>query len=199
MDPQPVTLAGRHVRLEPLTLAHAPDLFSVVAADPSIWRWLPEAPPRTVAEMETLLSHKLARQAAGEVVLFTQVALPAERVAGSTTYLNISRRDRGLEIGSTWLGRHWQRTGVNTEAKYLLLRHAFEDLGAVRVQLKTDARNRQSQAAIERLGAVREGLLRKHMLVDDGVLRDTVMYSFTDEEWPAVKGRLQGLLAAHAG
>ena len=119
---------------------------------------------------------------------------PNGRVVGSTSYLNISRGDRGLEIGSTWLGRPWQRTGINTEAKYLLLRHAFEDLGAVRVQLKTDARNLQSQAAIERLGAVREGVLRKHMLVRDGHLRDSVMYSVTDDEWPAVKTRLEVLV-----
>src|SRR5262249_61359919 len=100
--------------------------------------------------------------------------------------MRISRKDRGLEIGNTWLGKPWQRTGINTEAKYLLLRHAFEDLDAVRVQLKTDGRNLQSQAAIERLGAVREGVLRKHMRVQDGVLRDSVMYSIIAGEWPAI-------------
>jgi RimJ/RimL family protein N-acetyltransferase len=113
--------------------------------------------------------------------------------------MNISRYDRGLEIGSTWLGKPWQRTGINTEAKYLLLRHAFEDLGAVRVQLKTDGRNTQSQRAIERLGAVREGVLRKYQRVWDGFVRDSVMFSITDDEWPAVKGRLEGLLAARHG
>jgi RimJ/RimL family protein N-acetyltransferase len=197
MDPQPVTLAGRHVRLEPLTLAHAPDLFAVLATDPSVWRWWLVAPPATLADLEAWLRGCLAQQQAGAVVLFAQVAQPAGRLAGSTTYLSINRRERGLEIGSTWLGRPWQRTGVNTEAKYLLLRHAFETLGAARVQLKTDTRNVQSQAAIERLGAVREGVLRKYQLVHDGTLRDTVLYSIIAEEWPAVKSRLEELLARH--
>jgi RimJ/RimL family protein N-acetyltransferase len=116
-----------------------------------------------------------------------------------TTYMDIRRRDHGLEIGATWLGRPWQRTGINTEAKYLLLRHAFEELGAARVQLKTDSRNLQSQRAIERLGAVREALLRRYQLTRGGILRDTVVYSILAEEWPAVKARLEGLMARHEG
>src|SRR5262249_42711802 len=110
----------------------------------------------------------------------------------------ISRRDRGLEIGGTWIGKPWQRTAINTEAKYLLLRHAFEDLGAVRVQLKTDGRNLQSQAAIGRLGARFEGGLRKHMLVRDGFIRDTVMYSIIDWEWPARKTELEAKMTQTA-
>src|SRR5438128_11590713 len=172
MDPQPITLAGRHVRLEPLTLLHAADLFDAVMIDPSVWQWLPVAPPATLAEMEAMIVHDLKAQAAGAKVVFVQVEQATGRVVGSTTYLDINRPNRGLEIGSTWIATRWQRTGINTEAKYLLLRHAFEDLGAVRVQLKTDKRNRQSQTAIERLGAVREGILRKHMIVQDGVIRD---------------------------
>jgi RimJ/RimL family protein N-acetyltransferase len=196
MDPQPTTLAGRHVRLEPLALLHVPDLFAALMTDPSVWQWLPAAPPTTLAEMEARVAADLDAQAKGAVVAFAQIEQGSGRAVGSTTYLAISRRDRGLEIGSTWIARPWQRTGINTEAKYLLLRHAFEELGAVRVQLKTDKRNLQSQAAIERLGAVREGILRKHMLVRDGFIRDTVLYSITDDEWPAVKARLEIKMAA---
>src|SRR5262249_54931679 len=148
-------------------------------------------------EMEVQILADLEAQVHGSVVAFAQVEVTTGRAVGGTTYMNISRRDRGLEIGSTWLGKPWQRTGINTEAKYLLLRHAFEVLGAVRVQLKTDGRNMPSQAAIERLGAVREGVLRKHMLVRDGFIRDTVMYSIIAEEWPAVKLRLEQKMAAY--
>ncbi len=198
MEPKPILLAGRLVRLEPLTPGHAPALFAALAAGPEVWRWLTMPPPETVAQMGTLIDDDLALQARGELVPFAQVEQATGRVAGHTTYMNISRRDRGLEIGGTWLGKPWHRTGINTEAKYLLLRHAFEGLGAVRVQLKTDARNVQSQTAIARLGAVREGVLRKHMLSQHGFVRDSVMFSVTDDEWPAVKARLEGLLAAHA-
>jgi RimJ/RimL family protein N-acetyltransferase len=194
VNPQPVTLVGRLVRLEPLAPAHAGDLFAAQAVDPSIWRWWTAAPPATPAEMEASLAGYLAEQAQGTRVAFAQIEAASGRAVGMTTYLNISRRDRGLEIGSTWLGKPWQRSGINTEAKYLLLRHAFEGLAAARVQLKTDARNVQSQRAIERLGAVREGVLRKFQLTADGSLRDTVMYSIIAEEWPAVKQRLEGLL-----
>src|SRR5438034_3587514 len=185
MDPQPVTLAGRHVRLEPLALDHAPGLLAALTVDESIWQWLSVEPPNTLAAMEDYIRGALAQQATGTQLAFVQVALATGQVAGSTRYLNISRPDHGLEIGWTWLGRPWQRTAINTEAKYLLLRHAFEDLGAARVQLKTDVRNLQSQAAIARLGAHREGVLRKHMLVRDGFLRDTVIYSIIDTEWPS--------------
>lgn len=197
MDPKPILLAGRLVRLEPLTPGHAHGLFEALTAGPSVWRWLTMPPPESVAGMGALIADDLAQQARGELVPFAQVEQATGRAAGHTTYMNISRRDRGLEIGGTWLGRPWHRTGLNTEAKFLLLRHAFEELGAVRVQLKTDSRNVQSQTAIARLGAVREGLLRKHMLSQHGVIRDSVMFSVTDEEWPAMKARLEGLLAAH--
>lgn len=195
MDATPITLEGRHVRLEPLTPAHAPDLLAALSHDLSIWRWLPIEPPVTTAEMEAIISAALAAQAAGTSVPFAQIALATGRVVGSTRYLNISRADLGLEIGWTWLGRPWQRTAINTEAKLLLLRHAFEDLGAARVQLKTDARNLQSQAAIERLGALREGVLRRYQRTRGGLLRDTVMYSLLAEEWPAVRERLEARLS----
>jgi RimJ/RimL family protein N-acetyltransferase len=194
MNPQPITLSGTLVRLEPLTLAHAPDLLAALAIDPDIWRYMREEPPDTVAGMEAVITARLADQTAGTTVAFAQIDQASGRAVGSTTYLNISRRDRGLEIGNTWLGKPWQRTGINTEAKYLLLRHAFEDLGAVRVQLKTDGRNLQSQAAIARVGAVREGVLRKHSLVRNGFIRDSVMFSVIENEWPAVKSRLERLM-----
>jgi RimJ/RimL family protein N-acetyltransferase len=196
MNPLPITLTGRHVRLEPLTTAHAADLFAALSIDPSIWQWRTLAPPASLAEMEGQILEDLEAQVRGSVVAFAQVEVATGRAVGGTTYMNISRRDRGLEIGATWLGKPWQRTGINTEAKYLLLRHAFEALGAVRVQLKTDGRNLQSQAAIERLGAVREGVLRKHMLVRDGFFRDSVLYSIIAEEWPTVKQRLEQRMAA---
>jgi RimJ/RimL family protein N-acetyltransferase len=199
MDPQPITLTGRHVRLEPLTQAHAPDLFAALSIDPAIFRWWLTPTPTALAEMVVLIELGLAAQKQGSVLPFAQIDPTTGRAVGVTTYLNISRRDHGLEIGGTWLGKPWQRTGMNTEAKYLLLRHAFEDLGAARVQLKTDSRNVQSQRAIERLGAVREGVLRLYQRVWDGFQRDTVMYSILDEEWPAVKTRLEELLTAHHG
>lgn len=195
MDPRPVTLEGRRVRLEPLTPAHAPDLLDALARDPSIFQWMTIEPPLTPAAMDAWIADALAAQAAGGVVCFAQIAVAEGRAVGSTRYLDIRRADRGLEIGWTWLGRSWQRTGINTEAKYLLLRHAFEELGAERVQLKTDARNLQSQAAIARLGAVREGTLRRYQRTRGGGLRDTVMFSVIADEWPAVRARLEGWLA----
>jgi N-acetyltransferase len=195
MNPQPITLVGRHVRLEPLTHAHAPDLFAAISVDPAIWRWWRESPPVDVAGMEAFVAATLLEQDSGSVIAFAQIDLGSGKAVGATTYMEISRRDSGLEIGSTWLGKPWQRTGINTEAKYLLLRHAFEELGAVRVQLKTDLRNVQSQTAIARLGAVREGVLRKHRLVRDGYIRDTVMFSIIADEWPAVKTRLEQIMA----
>jgi len=194
MNPQPITLTGRLVRLEPLTLAHAPDLFAAIRVDPAIWRWWSEPPPEAVDGMRAFVTATLQEQADGSVVAFAQIDQKSGVAAGMTTYMDIQRRHRGLEIGSTWLGKPWQRSGINTEAKYLLLQHAFEVLGAARVQLKTDLRNVQSQTAIARLGAVREGVLRKHKLVRDGYLRDSVMFSIIDNEWPAVKQRLQRLM-----
>jgi RimJ/RimL family protein N-acetyltransferase len=199
MDPQPITLTGRHVRLEPLSLAHAPDLFAALSVDRTVFRWWLAPTPTGLPEMEAMLEVSLTAQDQGTVLPFAQMDPASGRAVGVTTYLNISRRDHNLEIGGTWLGKPWQRTGMNTEAKYLLLRHAFEDLGAARVQLKTDSRNVQSQRAIERLGAVREGVLRKYQRVWDGFQRDSVMYSVLDDEWPAVKARLEGLLAGRHG
>jgi RimJ/RimL family protein N-acetyltransferase len=194
-EPRPIVLEGRSVRLEPLDHAHGPDLLDASAQDPSIWRWLSMEPPATPAAMEAFIAEALAAQAARTSIPFAQIDRAAGRAVGSTRYMNISRDDFGLEIGWTWIGRPWQRTAVNTEVKFLLLRHAFEDLCAARVQLKTDARNLQSQAAIERLGAVREGVLRKYQMTQNNFIRDTVMYSIIAEEWPAIKERLEARIS----
>ncbi len=136
--------------------------------------------------------------ASGNEIAFAIVGKSDQRAIGSTRYLNIEPAHRTLEIGWTWIGTKYQRTAVNTECKYLLLRHAFEQLGAVRVQFKTDARNEQSQRAIERIGAVKEGVLRKSHTTYTGYIRDSVYYSIIDDEWPDVKQRLLGVLARSA-
>lgn len=193
-NPQPVLLEGRHVRLEPLTPAHAPGLFA--AAVPEVFRYLIIPPFGTVADAERYIADALAAQAAGTEVAFATVRRSDNRVVGTTRFLDIRRPHRGLEIGWTWITPAAQRTVVNTEAKYLQLRHAFEALGALRVQLKTDANNARSRAAIGRLGAQFEGILRKQMLRPyDGYQRDTAMFSIIDAEWPAVKAGLEAKLA----
>jgi RimJ/RimL family protein N-acetyltransferase len=190
----PVTLEGDVVRLEPLSLAHAPGLHAA-AQDASIWRWMPTKLNGPRERVERWIDAALLAQEAGTILPFATVLRASGEPVGATRYLNISRGDRGLEIGWTWLAPRVQRTAVNSECKYLLLRHAFETLGAIRVQLKTDGRNTISQRAIERLGAIREGTLRKHMILEDGYQRDSVMYSILDDEWPAVRARLEGALA----
>lgn len=193
MNVQPITLEGRHVRLEPLAESHAADLFEA-ARDPDLWAYMVYGPFVSRADFDVYLKNAVAPTAAGLEAGFAILHLASGRAVGSTRYMNIERAHHGLEIGHTWLDpRHW-RTPVNTECKYLLLRHAFETLGAIRVQLKTDARNVRSQQAIARLGAVREGVLRKHMIVKHGYHRDTVMFSITAPEWPAVRAGLEGKL-----
>jgi N-acetyltransferase len=190
---QPVTLKGKHVRLEPLSIAHVPDL-TAIALDPQIWQFMLYGEMHSEGDIRLWVEDLLRRQATGGDLPFV-VRIRADGVlVGATRYLNIDAVNRNLEIGGTWYGKAYQRTGVNTETKYLLLRHAFEVLGCVRVQLKTDALNIRSQVAIERLGAVREGVLRKHMLLPDGRARDSVYYSILDNEWPAVKVRLENLM-----
>jgi RimJ/RimL family protein N-acetyltransferase len=176
-----------------LGFQHADDLFRA-GADPRIWLYMPTDPSGSTDAMRTWIADALALRETGSQYPFAIVEVVSGQAVGSTRYLNISPHDRGLEIGWTWLAPRVQRTAVNTECKYLLLRHAFEDLGAIRVQLKTDSRNLVSQRAIERLGAAREGLLRKHMIVQHGHQRDTVMYSIIDAEWPQVKTRLEDKL-----
>lgn len=191
--PAPVTLEGRRVCLEPLAGKHAPDLFAA-AADPEIWRFMLIGPFPDLAAMQAHIRDARAVARSGRELPFVVRARPAGRAAGCTCYLDISPEHASLEIGRTWLARgHW-RTAVNTDCKCLLLRHAFEELGCLRVTLKTDALNVRSQRAIERLGAKREGILRSHMTAKEGRRRDTVVYGITDLDWPAVRKRLEGLL-----
>lgn len=194
-SPQPVTLTGRLVQLEPLSLEHVPGL-AAISDNPAIWRFMLYGNVDSPAKMRAWVEDLLARQAAGGDLPFAVRHLPSGRIAGATRYLDLRPAHRGLEIGGTWYGAEFQRSGVNTEAKYLLLRHAFETLGAIRVQLKADSRNEKSLRAIERIGATREGILRNHMILAEGVYRHSVYFSILAEEWPAVSARLEGLLAA---
>ncbi len=185
-----MTLESPLVRLEPLALEHAEDLHAAGKAE-TIWRYMPVRPQKTVEETKAWMRQALAEAEAGEAVPFAIIHKEEGKAVGSTRYHDIRRQHRGLEIGWTWLGIDYHRTFVNTHAKYLMLEHAFETLGAIRVQLKTDRRNLQSQKAIERIGAVREGTLRWHYVVWDGHYRDTVMYSIIAKEWPEKKKQLR--------
>ncbi len=197
MSLTPVTLTGNWVELVPLSLDHTADLWAV-AEDEEIWRYTLYDTPHSLEEMQGIVQDALVRQVRGEVLAFAQIERATGRAIGQTRYLDISIKDRHVEIGSTWLGRAYWRTPINTESKYLLLRHAFETLGCARVQLKTDLRNTRSQNAIERLGAVREGVLRKNMVVRGGYVRSSVYYSIVDEEWPAIKTRLEHFMSTPA-
>lgn len=190
---QPVTLTGRVVRLEPLSLGHVPDLV-VAGQGESIWRYMLYGDIQTEVQMRAWVEDMLARQARSADLPFAAVHLETGRAIGATRFMDYRPADRGIEVGGTWYATAYQRTAVNTECKYLLLCHAFEALGCIRVQLKTDLRNERSQRAIERLGAVKEGVLRNHMVLPDGSIRASVYYSILDREWPAVKARLERLL-----
>lgn len=187
-------LSGRRVRLEPMSLDHVDGLCA--AADDEVFRYLSLAAPRTTAEAERMVGDVLAARDARVQLPWVQVDARTGEVAGTTSYYEVSPATRSVAIGHTWLGRRWWRTAVNTEAKLLLLGRAFEELGAVRVVWHTDIRNTRSQAAIARLGAQREGVLRKHKPRRDGSWRDTVQYAMTDDEWPAVRHRLTARLEA---
>ena len=194
MNINPVTLTGKIMRLEPLSEVHVPDL-TIAAHDETIWRYMLYIYPDTVEKMLAWVRDILSRQAAGTDLAFAVIQLASGRAIGATRYLEIRPPHRSLEIGGTWYATEFQRTAVNTECKYLLLKHAFEVLGCIRVQFKADARNQRSLRAIERLGAVREGVLRNHYILPDGGFRDSVYYSILDREWPGVKAGLEGLLA----
>jgi RimJ/RimL family protein N-acetyltransferase len=189
---EPVRLQGEHVTLEPAERRHFADLLAA-AQDELIWTWLPWPRPRTEDDVAAMIDGERAI-----ALPFAQVEAASGRAVGITTYRDIDERNRTLEIGGTWIGRPWWRSAINTEAKLLFLGHAFETLGANRVAIKTDIRNERSQAAIARIGAVREGVLRHQYIRRDGSLRDTVMYSIVPEEWPAVRSNLRARLAAHA-
>ena len=187
----PVTLEGSVVRLEPIRREHEQLFWDVAKNDlEEIFRWIPY-PMRTAEDFRKLVDKAFAEQDQGESVVFATVERSSGRVVGSTRFMNIDRANRRVEIGSTWIAPAWQRTAVNTEAKYLMLRHAFEVWGSIRVELKTDALNQKSRNAILRIGAKEEGTLRRHLVTWTGRVRDTVYFSILDSEWPQVKERLK--------
>jgi RimJ/RimL family protein N-acetyltransferase len=195
MKVTPVTLEGVHVRLEPLSQAHL-DSLAGVGLDEELWRWIP-TPVRTRQDMLAYIQLALHEQERGVSLPFAIVEKADSRPIGSTRYGNIDRTHHRLEIGWTWVAGPWQRTPINTEAKYLLLRHAFESLGCIRVELKTDSLNERSRSAILRIGAREEGIFRNHMITDSGRIRNTVYFSIIDSEWPTVKSRLEARLQWH--
>lgn len=188
----PVTLEGQHVRLEPLGKGHLTGLAQV-GLEEELWRWIP-VPVRTAEEMAAYIDTALEEQKRGVSLPFALIDKAKGRAIGSTRYGNIDRTHHRVEVGWTWVARDWQRTAVNTEAKYLLLRHAFETLGCIRVELKTDSLNEKSRAAILRIGAKEEGIFRNHMITESGRIRHSVYFSILDSEWPAVKARLESIL-----
>jgi len=191
-----VVLEGRHVRLEPLTRAHVAPLWEL-AGDPSIWTWTSVI--RSRQDLERYVEAALEARAAGTALPFATIERAGGRVVGSTRFGSIEPVHRRVEIGWTWLAPPWQRTAINTEAKLLMLRHAFETWSCIRVELKTDALNVRSRAAILRLGATEEGTLRRHMIMEDGRVRDTVYYAILAEAWPDIRRRLEARLARGAG
>ncbi len=189
MEIKPVILEGAVVRLEPLSLSHLQALCRV-GFDPEIWR-LTISTVHDEAGMTTYIQAALKAQTEGSALPFVIVEQASKTIVGSTRYMNIDASNRKLEIGSTWLGRQWQRTAVNTEAKYLLLRHAFEELRFNRVEFKTDVLNEKSRNALLRIGAKQEGIMRKHLITQTGRVRDSVFFGIIDAEWPEVKRKLE--------
>jgi N-acetyltransferase len=194
MQIAPVVLGGRHIRLEPLALSHV-DALAEVGLDEELWRWIP-VQMRTQEDMLGFIRTALQWQVEGTALPFVTIEQSSGRAIGSTRFMNIDRANRHVEIGATWIARPWQRSAVNTEAKYLMLRHAFEYFGCLRVELKTDALNEKSRNAIQRLGAKQEGIFRKHIVCDSGRVRDSVWFSIIDTEWPDVKAELERKLAS---
>jgi RimJ/RimL family protein N-acetyltransferase len=191
----PAVLEGRHVRLEPLALDHLTDLLDV-GLDPDLWRWSPDR-IEAADDLRRYLARALAERERGEALPFAIVERAGGRAIGATRYANAAPEHRRIEIGWTWIGRAWQRTAVNTETKWLMLRHAFETLGCLRVELKTDALNVRSRAAILGIGATEEGTLRSHMVTHDGRFRDSVYFSVLASEWPRVRAGLEARLERH--
>ncbi len=193
----PVTLTATHVRLEPLDHRHTPDLIEA-AKDGELWRlWYTTVPHPE--KMTAEIDRRLGLQDKGSMLPFAVIALPSGKCMGMTTYMNVDASNKRVEIGSTWYARSVQRTPLNTEAKILLLRHAFENLGCIAVEFRTHFFNHQSRRGIERLGAKLDGILRSHMVMPDGTLRDTCVYSIVASEWPTVKAHLTYQLAKPRG
>lgn len=189
MQIEPIILDGQFIRLEPLTITHHAGLCEV-GLEGDLWRWTPKQ-VKNPEEMKLYIEEALTAQAAGTALPFASMERATNRVIGSTRFGNIDGPNRRVEIGWTWLGLQWQRTAANTEAKYLMLSHAFEQWNCHRVEFKTDSLNETSRRALLRIGAREEGTLRNHMLTDTGRLRHTVYYSVVDAEWPGVKRSLR--------
>jgi len=191
----PLTLEGAVVVLEPVRREHAQQFWEVAKNDlDDIFRWIPYS-MTTLEDFQKLIDKAFEEQERGESVVFATVERRSGRAIGSTRFMNIDRVNRRVEIGSTWIAPAWQRTPVNTEAKYLMLRHAFELWGCMRVELKTDALNQKSRNAILRIGAKEEGTLRRHLVTWTGRVRDTVYFSILDHEWAEVKAKLEGRMS----
>jgi N-acetyltransferase len=193
---EPVVLEGQLVRLEPLCMDHLSALAEV-ALVPDIWRWT-RTRVTSEADLRAWMEEALEQAALGKALPWITRSKIGGKIIGSTRYMDIDARNRGLEIGGTWLAPAWQRSGINVEAKYLQLRHAFEVLGAIRVSFKTHHENLKSQTAIAALGATQEGVFRNHMITPDGSFRHSVWYSIIQEEWPGVKAGLEARMAEHA-
>jgi len=193
--PTPITLEGKSVRLEPLSREHGPLLWDAMKNDAEeLFRWIPY-PMRTVEDSARFVELVLLEQQRGLSVPFATIDRRSGKMAGSTRFMAIDVANRHVEIGSTWIAPAWQRTAVNTEAKYLMLRHAFETWKCMRVEFKTDSMNEKSRTAILRLGAKEEGTFRNHMVTWSGRIRHSVYFSIIDSEWPEVKSRLQARMA----
>jgi N-acetyltransferase len=190
-----ITLEGKVVRLQPLLREHTPVLWDIAKdAHEDLFRWMPYS-LHSAADLQSAVDKALSEQELGLSVPFATTERSSGRVIGTTRFMNMDRANRRVEIGSTWIAPAWQRTAINTEAKYLMLRHAFEQWGCIRVELKTDSLNQKSRTAILRLGAKEEGTLRQHVVTYTGRLRDSIYFSILDKEWPEVKARLEEKLA----
>jgi RimJ/RimL family protein N-acetyltransferase len=191
----PVVLEGPRVRMEPLDLERHWEGLASIGVDPDLWRWT-QAIIRSREDLRRYLDEAMREMGEHRSLPFATIDRASGRIAGCTRFSSIDIRGRQIEIGWTWVGRPYQRTHVNTEAKYLMMRHAFEVLGAAKVQLKTNVLNERSRNAMRRIGCVEEGVLRKSAVNDDGVWRDTIYFGVLDDEWPAVKARLEAMMAA---
>ncbi len=190
---EPVTLEGSSVRLEPLGLEHLTGL-TAIGLDSEIWRWMPTS-IQTPGEMRGYLDKALAGRDTGTEMPYATIERSSGKVIGGTRYMNIEPHHRRLEIGYTWIAPAWQRTTINTEAKLLMLGHAFNVLGALRVEFKTDSLNDRSRTALLGIGAIEEGTMRNHMVTDSGRRRHSVYFSVIEEEWPHVRQHLESRLA----
>ena len=196
MDLSPITLTGEHVRLEPLTLAHL-DGLCAVGLDPTLWEWT-AGRVATCEDMRAYVETALREQNENTALPFATIEIKSGTIVGSSRFANADHANRRIEIGWTWVAPQWQRSAVNTEAKLLMMRHAFEVLGCIRVEFKTDSRNVKSRTALAGIGAREEGTLRSHMIVQNGYRRDSVYFSVIEGEWKGVEARLLDRLRAHS-